>query len=42
MKYQEREHGGALKVMEKIKQALDPDGIFNPHKLVHKKKEESK
>ncbi|WP_317907042.1 FAD-linked oxidase C-terminal domain-containing protein, partial [Bacillus subtilis] len=42
MKYQEREHGGALKVMEKIKQALDPCGIFNPHKLVHNKKEESK
>ncbi|MCA1060700.1 FAD-binding protein [Rossellomorea aquimaris] len=40
MKYQEREHGGALKVMEKIKFALDPEGIFNPHKLVHTKKEE--
>lgn len=42
MKYQEREHGGALKVMEKIKLALDPNEIFNPHKLVHMKKEESK
>jgi D-lactate dehydrogenase (cytochrome) len=40
MKYQEREHGGALKVMEKIKLALDPNELFNPYKLVHKKKEE--
>ncbi|MGM0854819.1 MAG: FAD-binding oxidoreductase [Bacillota bacterium] len=42
MKYQEREHGGALQVMEKIKLALDPNELFNPHKLVHKKKEEQK
>ncbi|TMU83571.1 FAD-binding protein [Bacillus sp. BHET2] len=42
MKYQQREHGGALQVMEKIKQAIDPNEIFNPHKLVHKKKEEHK
>jgi D-lactate dehydrogenase (cytochrome) len=42
MKYQQREHGGALQVMEKIKLAIDPKGIFNPHKLVHKKKEEQK
>ncbi len=40
MKYQEQEHGEALQVMETIKHALDPNGILNPHKLVHKKKEE--
>ncbi len=42
MKYQQREHGGALQVMEKIKLAIDPHEIFNPHKLVHKKEEEHK
>lgn len=35
MKYQEREHGTALIVMEHIKTSLDPKGIMNPHKLVH-------
>lgn len=38
MKYQEREHGKALKVMEKIKLALDPKEIMNPHKLIHPKR----
>ncbi|WP_257350887.1 FAD-binding oxidoreductase [Pseudalkalibacillus decolorationis] len=38
MKYQQREHGHALQVMEKIKLALDPKEILNPHKLVHKKR----
>ncbi|WP_373895802.1 FAD-binding oxidoreductase [Virgibacillus sp. CBA3643] len=33
-KYQEREHGEALHVMEKIKGALDPSGLFNPNKIV--------
>lgn len=33
-KYQEREHGEALHVMEKIKWALDPSGLFNPNKIV--------
>ncbi|RLQ93783.1 FAD-binding oxidoreductase [Falsibacillus albus] len=42
MKYQEREHGQALQVMEKIKAALDPMEILNPYKLVHMKKEENK
>ncbi|MFJ7669270.1 FAD-binding oxidoreductase [Lysinibacillus sp. NPDC097195] len=37
-KYQEQEHGKALLVMEKIKQALDPDALFNPNKLVKNKK----
>ncbi|MCP3028896.1 FAD-binding oxidoreductase [Halobacillus sp. A5] len=39
MKYQEKEHGPALKVMEKIKHALDPAGRLNPHKLVHNREE---
>ncbi|WP_163528920.1 FAD-binding oxidoreductase [Halobacillus ihumii] len=38
MKYQQREHGEALRVMEKIKAALDEKEILNPHKLVHQKK----
>ncbi|MBP1969159.1 D-lactate dehydrogenase (cytochrome) [Virgibacillus natechei] len=33
-KYQEKEHGEALHVMEKIKQALDPRGLLNPNKIV--------
>lgn len=33
-KYQEREHGNALMVMEKIKQALDPYAILNPNKIL--------
>ncbi|WP_173108055.1 FAD-binding oxidoreductase [Bacillus sp. KH172YL63] len=40
MKYQQREHGAALGVMEQIKRAIDPHEIFNPNKLIHKKKEE--
>ncbi len=36
MKYQEREHGNALGVMKAIKSTLDPKGIMNPNKLVHK------
>lgn len=33
-KYQEKEHGNALMVMEKIKQALDPYAILNPNKIL--------
>ncbi len=33
-KYQKQEHGDALRVMEKIKQVLDPKNILNPNKLV--------
>ncbi|WP_286232240.1 FAD-binding oxidoreductase [Neobacillus mesonae] len=33
-KYQEREHGEALKVMEKIKMALDPENLMNPNKIM--------
>ncbi|WP_156290550.1 FAD-binding oxidoreductase [Oceanobacillus salinisoli] len=33
-KYQKREHGNALIVMEKIKQILDPNGLFNPGKIL--------
>lgn len=32
-KYQEKEHGAALAVMRKIKEALDPKGILNPKKI---------
>lgn len=32
-KYQEKEHGEALRVMEKIKQALDPGNLLNPNKI---------
>ena len=37
-KYQEKEHGKALLVMEKIKQALDPEALLNPNKIVTIKK----
>lgn len=37
-KYQKKEHGKALLVMEKIKQVLDPDGLLNPNKIVKIKK----
>ncbi|GAA0440005.1 FAD-linked oxidase C-terminal domain-containing protein [Lentibacillus halophilus] len=33
-KYQQREHGGALQVMRKIKRALDPDDLLNPGKII--------
>ncbi|WP_188456979.1 FAD-binding oxidoreductase [Virgibacillus oceani] len=32
--YQEKEHGEALGVMQKIKQVLDPDNILNPNKII--------
>lgn len=32
-KYQKTEHGAALTVMKKIKDALDPKGILNPGKI---------
>lgn len=35
-KYQEKEHGKALLVMEKIKQALDPYFLLNPNKFLRK------
>ena len=38
VKYQEKEHGEALKVMRTIKLALDPNGIFNPNKVLKVKK----
>ncbi|WP_303969163.1 FAD-binding oxidoreductase [Sporosarcina ureae] len=34
-KYQQQEHGAALLVMQKIKQALDPDHLLNPNKIFH-------
>ncbi|RNF41258.1 FAD-binding oxidoreductase [Planococcus salinus] len=34
LKYQQQEHGNALIVMEKIKQALDPDNLLNPNKIL--------
>lgn len=36
-KYQQKEHGDALLVMEKIKQALDPHNLLNPNKLLKPK-----
>ncbi|MEH6990558.1 FAD-binding oxidoreductase [Cytobacillus firmus] len=36
-KYQQKEHGQALQVMEKIKRALDPDNLFNPNKILKSK-----
>ncbi|OCA89463.1 FAD-binding oxidoreductase [Bacillus sp. FJAT-27986] len=38
-KYQEKEHGEALLVMEKIKRVLDPDNLLNPNKIFKIKKE---
>ncbi|MGW6664167.1 MULTISPECIES: FAD-linked oxidase C-terminal domain-containing protein [Peribacillus] len=32
-KYQKKEHGNSLFVMEKIKEALDPDNLLNPSKI---------
>ena len=34
MKYLQAEHGGALDVMRTIKQALDPDDLMNPGKML--------
>ncbi|WP_096185631.1 FAD-binding oxidoreductase [Evansella halocellulosilytica] len=39
-KYQEKEHGPALLLMEKLKRTLDPKGIMNPNKIVKTKVEE--
>jgi D-lactate dehydrogenase (cytochrome) len=39
-KYQQQEHGDALIVMEKIKQALDPNNLLNPNKNVKAAKKE--
>jgi D-lactate dehydrogenase (cytochrome) len=36
-KYQQKEHGDALLVMEKIKQALDPHNLLNPNKILESK-----
>ena len=33
-KYQRREHGEAFEVMEQIKKTLDPNGLFNPGKII--------
>ncbi|MER2262015.1 MAG: FAD-linked oxidase C-terminal domain-containing protein [Psychrobacillus sp.] len=38
-KYQAEEHGDALRVMEKIKVALDPNNILNPNKIVKLERE---
>ncbi len=35
MEFMVSEHGEALSVMRSIKQALDPDNILNPGKIVH-------
>lgn len=34
LKYQRQEHGASYKVMQTIKNALDPDCLFNPGKLI--------
>ena len=34
IKYMAAEHGAGVEVMRKIKQALDPDGMFNPGKIL--------
>lgn len=34
MKFMEREHGAALETMRKIKQALDPQNLMNPSKII--------
>lgn len=34
MKYMEQEHGDALQVMSTLKQALDPQNIMNPGKII--------
>lgn len=39
-KYQEKEHGEALVVMKSIKQAIDPNGLLNPNKIVRTRKSE--
>ncbi|SEJ14432.1 D-lactate dehydrogenase (cytochrome) [Bhargavaea ginsengi] len=41
LKYQAREHGAALGVMETIKRALDPENLMNPGKLFNPPKEEN-
>ncbi|MFC2947370.1 FAD-binding oxidoreductase [Virgibacillus sediminis] len=41
-KYQLKEHENALKVMDKIKQALDPKGVLNPGKLSYEEQEAMK
>lgn len=33
-KYQEKEHGEAVKVMANIKQAIDPNNLMNPNKII--------
>ena len=34
MKFMEREHGAALDTMRRIKQALDPQNLMNPGKMI--------
>ena len=34
IKYLKHEHGDAMSVMRAVKQALDPQGIMNPGKIV--------
>ncbi|MFB2602649.1 FAD-binding oxidoreductase, partial [Rhizobium phaseoli] len=35
MAFLEQELGGTVDLMRQVKQALDPDGIFNPGKIFH-------